>query len=394
MEIITFATHNSGYYDSLRESAEKKGFSIKVLGYGEKWKGHMDKFYRVKEYIRQQSDDKICVFLDGFDTVVLRKEKECLDIFRSIHKQGKVLVSASSATQIITHLLFGGVHPKDQKRTYNALNTGMYMGYAKDLKKLFDVLGPYLKNPNENDQQMTTHCYLENKCEPYLQLDTNSQIFYNLEWDENPCKSYFRVFMDEGEYKAPPDTPDYMMTGNDDKPIYVKKTRTYPCFLQANMNANMDEMMKKLGHEKKKQNADYDSYSTSTYRQHFKKIVIAVSVFFFHLFIYYITIVHGLISWNLRDLLFILWLQIGILVQWYVIGGCFLSDYEKYLHSEKINSTGGTLSAAAFFCQEYLNIKTEHYDIFITYYPIFYCTVICIKIYYLCSRCKGKNNKK
>ena len=115
MEIITFATHNSGYYDSLKESAEKKGYPIKVLGYGEKWKGHMDKFYRVNEYIHQQPDDKICVFLDGFDTVVLRKEKECLEIFRSIHKQGKVLVSASSATQIITHLLFGGGPPKRSK---------------------------------------------------------------------------------------------------------------------------------------------------------------------------------------------------------------------------------------------------------------------------------------
>jgi hypothetical protein len=398
MEIITFATHNSGYYSGLMKSAEKNGYPIKVLAYGKEWGGHVDKFYEMKKYIDQQPDDKVCIFLDGFDTIVLRKKHECLQLFQSIHQKGKVLISAGRATQIITTLLFGGIHPKDIGKPYNSLNTGMYMGYVKDLKKLFEVLGPYLKNTNEHDRRMMTHCYIEEKCEPYLQLDTQSDIFYNLELDEH--RSYFRAFMNAGEYKAPPATPHYEMTGNPTKPILVKQTQTYPCFVQSTMNANMDAITTQLGYDTKQHNADYDAYSVSTHRHTIKMKILAIFVFLFHLIIYYLTLVHGLISWNLRDLLFILWLQILILVQWYVIGGCWLTNFEKYIHGEMKHPTGGQLSIAAYYCQKFLKIKTEHYDMFITYYPIVYCAIICLKIYYLCSRCAtttnnlNKKNKK
>lgn len=389
MEIVTFATHNSGYYKSLIESAKRNGFKTKVLGYGEEWKGLMDKFYKMNEYLRSQPDDKIFVFMDGFDTIVLRKERACQDAFRSLHQKGKVLVSACPATWMITYILFGGCHPKDRGEPYNALNTGMYMGYGKDLKKLFEKLEAYIQDAEENDQRMLSRCYMENQCEPCLQLDTRSEIFYNLEWEENPWVSYSRALINWGEYKAKPTNRYYLMTGDAEKPLYVEKTHTTPFFLQANMNANIDTIMTKLRLPHKTYNADYDSYSASTYRQHLKKKLVGLLVFVAHLFVCYLMVFHALISWNVGILLFILWLQVIILIQWYVIGGCFLSEYEKNLHgNDKKNYKGGSVSATAFFCEKMFGVKTEDYDVVMTYYPIFYCGLICLKIYYIVvSRC-------
>lgn len=394
MEILTFATHISGYYDALLQSARNNGYNVKTLCFGEEWKGLMDKFLKMKHYLSNQPDHKIIIFLDGFDTIVLRNANECKKLFQHIHQDGKVLVSACPSTFIISYLLFGGVHNKDKNEYFNALNTGMYMGYVKDLKKLFDTLEPYMVDTTENDQRMLTQCYVDERCEPYIQLDTHSQIFYNLEWQENPWVSYTRTFLDHGEYKAQLNNDYYTFTNDIHRPLYIKKTNTHPFFLQANMNANIDEIVDVLHLSTKKYNSDYDAYSASTYRQHLKKKVISFFVFVIHLFINYLMIFHAFVSWNPLVLLFILWLQVIILVQWYVLGGCILSEYEKHIHgNDKKNYKGGSVSATAFCCERIFNLKTEDYDVFTTYYPIFYCAFICIKLYLIFSKCKKLKKK-
>ena len=44
-----------------------------IYGYGQKWYGFkMNDFHLIfyNEYIKQQDDDKIIIFLDGFDTTI------------------------------------------------------------------------------------------------------------------------------------------------------------------------------------------------------------------------------------------------------------------------------------------------------------------------------------
>lgn len=385
MEVVVFATHVSGYYESLCESAKRNGYTLRVIGMGKEWKGFMDKFYQVRNALSEQPDDKIWVVLDGFDTLVLRKQSECVRAFQSLHQEGKVLVSTYPSS-FLTRILFGDAHRQDHG---HALQMGMYMGYCKDLKQLFKALETYMKNTDENDQRVVAACYLDGPCAPYLQLDTRSQIFYNLEWDGSPSRFLFHI----DEHKAETETPYYSFTPNKAEPLHVKRTGTSPFFLQA--HANIDGLTLPLHYKPKAHHADYNAYAVSTYRKTIWKKFMSLLCFVLHAFICYLMLLHAFFTHNPVVLLSLLWLQVVILVQWYLIGGCFISYYEMDVHgSKKKNSWGGYVSTTALLCEKYLHIPTEHYDMFMAVYPIFYVGFMCVRLFNILQKCRrGKNRK-
>ena len=68
IEIITYATHNEGTFNELIKN--KYNIPITVLGWGNKWKGFMDKLEQIYNYINKLSDDKIIIIIDGFDSKI------------------------------------------------------------------------------------------------------------------------------------------------------------------------------------------------------------------------------------------------------------------------------------------------------------------------------------
>lgn len=253
MKIATYATHPSHYFEILLESARRNHYEVMVLGMGNTWHGLMDKFFYTCQSIDTLPDDEIIVFMDAFDTLVLRPD--CIDAFLRIHEEGKVLFSACPSDPILD-FLFGA--PRDIGVHYNSINTGLYMGYVADLKCLFAKFQTYMVQ-GQNDQRAMNQYYRENG--DHIQLDGNSEIFYNLEW-ETPFP-YLTWFLGI-PYQAPLSSRYYTTT---DQGILVAKTHQQPFFLQANMNADMDKIVRSLGLtlSKKNKNHQYYLYSTATY---------------------------------------------------------------------------------------------------------------------------------
>ena len=69
--ILLHTLHISeGLFDDLINN--KFGVKIKVLGWGDKWKGFMEKVRVCNQYIKQLNDNDIVIVLDGFDTKINR----------------------------------------------------------------------------------------------------------------------------------------------------------------------------------------------------------------------------------------------------------------------------------------------------------------------------------
>ena len=166
-EIITLATHNYGTFNELINNPYK---NIKVLGFGQKWTGFKMKYELMYNYIKNMNNDKIIIFLDGFDSEVNNNPNKAIQIFKS--KNYKLLFSKLLSTNNnIEKFLLKKIYPYCIDN-YTA-NSGMYMGYVKYLKIFFENI---LKNNCKDDQRITN---LSCKNLNFITIDINYEIFEN-----------------------------------------------------------------------------------------------------------------------------------------------------------------------------------------------------------------------
>lgn len=161
-EVVTVATHSEGTFDKIINN--NFGINVKVLGYGEKWKGFDMKIRLVYNYIKNLPDDKIIIFIDGFDSIINGTIEQAEDIFmRNNYK----VVFSNCYQEYIGHLLFPSCIGN------NIANVGLYMGYVKYLKIILsDILNKKCKDDQVN---------LNNSCKKYdfIQIDYKNEIFLN-----------------------------------------------------------------------------------------------------------------------------------------------------------------------------------------------------------------------
>jgi hypothetical protein len=208
MKVVTYATHSDGTFEQIKNQVE-------VLGWGTKWNGFMDKFNGVKQYLDKQSDDEIVVYIDGFDSLIMKsldnleqdfKSLNCKVLFSLDEKSGFSNFVPSFIEKYFRNRIFGTC-----RDGVNA-NSGLYMGYAKYLKI---VLEETLRGDSDDDQRN-----LNRVCKkfPFLKVDTGNLIFENCS-NENQIKQskayfvqlpasmnmkrFFRAIQDYSKYFIP-----------------------------------------------------------------------------------------------------------------------------------------------------------------------------------------------
>ena len=130
MKIITYATHSDGSFDELINNTYK--IPIIVLGYGTKWNGFIDKFKNVYKYIKELPDEEIIVFIDGFDTRINQSYNIIKQRFLNLNSDIVLSKDSTPFGGYIAKKIFGTC--KDNV----IANSGLYMGYNKDIKKLLN----------------------------------------------------------------------------------------------------------------------------------------------------------------------------------------------------------------------------------------------------------------
>jgi len=165
LEIVTYANKSRGMFEDLVNN--EFGVPVKVLGWGTKWNGFGDKYKAMTQHLETRGDDDIVIFLDGFDTKINKNPHEVVELFKECNC--KVLVSKDPEVpgKPLTHLIFGKCGEK------STANSGLYMGYAKELKSVIDEA---LAEKCEDDQtNINTVCQ---KSE-FVKVDEEEKIFKN-----------------------------------------------------------------------------------------------------------------------------------------------------------------------------------------------------------------------
>jgi len=165
VEVVTYANKSQGMFKDLIDN--EFGVPVKVLGWGTKWNGFSDKYKAMTKYLETKNDTDIVIFLDGFDTKINKNPHEVTELFKKC--DCKVLVSKDPEVpgKLLTHMIFGKCGKK------STANSGLYMGYAKELKSVLDEA---LAEKCEDDQtNINTVCQ---KSE-FVKIDEDEKIFKN-----------------------------------------------------------------------------------------------------------------------------------------------------------------------------------------------------------------------
>ena len=74
LHVITYATHKQGLLERLQHN--EFGIAVATLGLGETWRGYMhSKMRAVLEYVKALPPERVVVYLDAFDTLILKETR-------------------------------------------------------------------------------------------------------------------------------------------------------------------------------------------------------------------------------------------------------------------------------------------------------------------------------
>ncbi|KAF5287566.1 hypothetical protein FQA39_LY15895 [Lamprigera yunnana] len=204
--VYTVATSETDGFQRYMRSAIEYGIKPNVLGWGQDWKGGEDirlrpgggwKVNLFKEALHSYKNDnqRIVLFTDGYDVMFLNNLNVIIDTFKKL--DARVLFGAEGACWPDQNL--ESLYPtiSSGKRF---LNSGLYMGYASDIYKLLHYAP--LKD-TDDDQLFFTRAFLNNDIRTGLQfkLDSNSEIFQNLNGAVSEVELYLETSKEHTEYR-------------------------------------------------------------------------------------------------------------------------------------------------------------------------------------------------
>ena len=62
IKCFTIATHNEGYLQILKDSCIRNNFKLEILGFNEKYTGHLFKTYKIIQYLKLQPLNQLVLF--------------------------------------------------------------------------------------------------------------------------------------------------------------------------------------------------------------------------------------------------------------------------------------------------------------------------------------------
>jgi hypothetical protein len=174
MKLVTVATHSEAYFPYLKKSCERNGYDLVILGWDQKWTGYSFKLKLIQSYLQDLPDDEVVCFIDSFDVIALRPLQELEKSFLDFSKNtgARVVVgydrAASTVIKGVGSLYFGTVYGY-------LVNSGTYMGYNKDIKRMINEI---YTDPKEDDQKVLTEYCKKNPNDVYI--DSASLFFLTI----------------------------------------------------------------------------------------------------------------------------------------------------------------------------------------------------------------------
>lgn len=185
IQVVTIATETNDGLRRYLASADKYGFDVKTYGMGKRWDGgEMEwgtgggqKVNLLKEGLQEFTgqDDLILMFTDSYDVVFTNTPEEIMKKFKKL--DARVVFSAEGFCWPRRDL--AGKYPTVKPQEKRFLNSGGFMGYAKDI---LEIVNHKAVGNQDDDQLYYTQIFLDKSLRDKwdMKLDTKSEIFQNL----------------------------------------------------------------------------------------------------------------------------------------------------------------------------------------------------------------------
>jgi len=159
--VYTYATHSQGMMPILRESAQRYGYRLKVVGFGQKWRGYCAKLLEMQKCIQKEDDDTLVMCVDAFDVFLCRPARELREAFVASGHTFLIGAHRAPVTEALHKLRFGefdavssanGSNRDKDAGPYKFLCAGTWMARAADARAIlahFDQL-----EADMDDQEM------------------------------------------------------------------------------------------------------------------------------------------------------------------------------------------------------------------------------------------------
>src|SRR5210317_1689584 len=250
MKVIVLATHDSGYLKALKQSCNRYGYELIVLGWGEKWRGFTMRANLYKEYLEKLPQEEYVICCDAFDVIALRHSD---DLLKKIEGYDKVLTGFDEAS-IITKYMYGKPPIKINSKEYFA-NAGFFIGKCRKIKNIFDIMciNEKCNNANVEDQGLLNRLLQVHT--DIIDIDTESEIIYNLQYPKDYLKQLIKLTLKN---------ESYILDNNHDN-FNIKdqslNNGNKPFFIHANGNSNINSLCKELGYHESNLNNNFNSYN-------------------------------------------------------------------------------------------------------------------------------------
>tara|TARA_B100001115_G_scaffold179932_1_gene171501 strand:+ start:62 stop:892 length:831 start_codon:yes stop_codon:yes gene_type:complete len=238
MIVLTYATHSDGYYEILKDQCDNFNMEFITLGYGQKWKGYLNRYEETLDYLLTLDENEIVLITDGFDSLLLEDEDTILEKFYKI-KKDKWIVYANEYPNLLTKLEFGSCNNKN-------INAGSLIGRVNELIIFMQKFLEFSKDYKTKDDQvlLTKFCKLKPTFMEMVELDEKNIIFCMVSY--SPV--LFHILSD---YTY---TKNFRNIQIKDKKIWEKYTNTTPSVVFGWRITNMDDLVEHLGYDVKNQN--------------------------------------------------------------------------------------------------------------------------------------------
>jgi len=176
MRIVTVANKSKYYFPYLKQTCEVNGIPLEVIGMNEHYGGLNWKNDKMIQYLKNIPPETLVCFVDGFDVICTRNLKEMEAVYRQIQMESgcKIAVAEDKRSTLIdwaAYLYFGTCKDK-------SINSGTYMGYAKDLLGVIEKTFALNTDHDVSDQILLTKYCKANPREFYI--DTDAKLFLTL----------------------------------------------------------------------------------------------------------------------------------------------------------------------------------------------------------------------
>ena len=248
MRSLAFATHSNGYLSLLRSSAERFGFELTIVGWGEPWRGMTTKMVRYRDELSRGRSDEVVMLVDAYDVFFAAPAAETAANFKEVglpylFSSQRYFPSSRFMRQLSDRVMGldgdGRFGSRVDAEPYGRPCMGALMGQAGALVDLFSELIAIEQRRHAGDDQALLNLYLEEHPEQ-AHVDRECRIFQSL-WRTRGSFP-FPVTFDPGD-------DDAEVRINSSGRLENRFTQTHPQVIHGPMALNMNPLLEALGYD-------------------------------------------------------------------------------------------------------------------------------------------------